>query len=198
MVNKQDFENYKAELQITIGNKITEAINKLNDTITVKLENNKDEVIQSLKNEVSLLQNRVDKLESQVRLLEDALINNEIKINNADQYSRQNNIVIQGIPQSVKYKDLEDKVINILDKVNVKVTKNDIDACHRLGDSRKTIIRLVNRKHSFEALKNKKCLCLLILPALDWTRIQIIFCLKTCLIIIMKLRFTAASSDEKG
>ena len=96
--------------------------NKLNEAITAKLENNKDEIIQSLKNEVSSLQNRVSKLECQVRLLEDALINNEIKINNADQYSRRNNIVIQGIPQSVKYKDLEDKVINVLDKVNVKVT----------------------------------------------------------------------------
>ena len=41
MVNKQDLENYKAELQITIGNKITGAIKK-------KLENNKDEIIQSL------------------------------------------------------------------------------------------------------------------------------------------------------
>ena len=157
MVNKQDFENYKAELQITIGNKITEAISKLNETITVKLENNKDEIFQSLKNEVSSLQNRVDKLESQVRLLEDALINNEIKIN-ADQYSRRNNIVIQGIPQSVKYKDLEDKIINVLDKVNVKVTKNGIEACHRFGDSKKTIVRFVNRKHLYEALKNKKML----------------------------------------
>ena len=67
-------------MSITIGNKITEAINELNEAITVKLENNKDEVIQSLKNEVSSLQNRVDKIESQVSLLADALINNEIKI----------------------------------------------------------------------------------------------------------------------
>ena len=156
MVNKQDFENYKAELQITIGNKISEAINKLNEAITVKLENNKDEIIQSLKNAVSSLQNRVNKLESQVRLLEVALINNEIEINNAVQYSRRNNIVIQGIPHSVKYKDLEDKVINVIDKVNVKVPKNDIEAWHRLGGSRKTIVRFVNRNHSFEALKNKK------------------------------------------
>ena len=35
--------------------------------------------------------NRVVKLEIQVRLLEDALIN-QIKINNADQYSRRNNV----------------------------------------------------------------------------------------------------------
>ena len=64
MVNKQDFGNYKAELQIKIGNKITEAINKHNKVITAKLENNKDEIIQSLKNKLSLLKNRVGKLES--------------------------------------------------------------------------------------------------------------------------------------
>ena len=34
-----DFENYKAELQITTGNKNTDAINKLNEAITVELEN---------------------------------------------------------------------------------------------------------------------------------------------------------------
>ena len=51
---------------------------------------------------------------------------------------------------------MEVKVINVLDKVNVRVTKNDIETCHRLGDSRKTIVRFVNRKHSFEELKNKK------------------------------------------
>ena len=53
MVNEQYFESYKPELQITIGNKITGAINKPNEVITVKLENKKDEIIQSFKNKVS-------------------------------------------------------------------------------------------------------------------------------------------------
>ena len=52
-------------------------------------------------------------------------LNNEIKIHNAYLYSRRNNRVIQSIPHSVKGKDLEEKVINLLDKVNVKVTEND-------------------------------------------------------------------------
>ena len=56
---------------------------------------------------------------------------------------------MQGVPQSVKSKDLKHKVINAFDKVNVKVTKNDIEARHRLGDSIKMIVRFVNRKHSF-------------------------------------------------
>ena len=62
MVNKKVFENFKAKLQITIGIKTTEAINKLNEAITVKLENNKDKIIQSLKNEVTSLQNCAGKL----------------------------------------------------------------------------------------------------------------------------------------
>ena len=56
----QDFENYRAKLEITIQNKVTEAINKLIDAITTKLESNKDEIIQSLKNDVSSFQSPAD------------------------------------------------------------------------------------------------------------------------------------------
>ena len=64
MVSKQDFENYKAELEITIENEIIEAFQKISEAITAKLENNKDEIIQSLKSGISSLQNRVRQLES--------------------------------------------------------------------------------------------------------------------------------------
>ena len=80
---------------------------------------------------------------------------------------------------------------------NVKVTKNDIEAWHRLGDSRKTVVRFVNRKHSFEALKNKKMLISVDLNSIGLDK-NTNLCPKTCLIIIIKLRFTAESSDEKG
>ena len=84
------------------NNNITEAINKLSQTTTVKLENNKDEIIQSLRNEASLLQNRVGKLENEVRpgrLLNVLCTFNfrPVSTGNADQYSRRNNIVIRGI-----------------------------------------------------------------------------------------------------
>ena len=46
----------------------------------------KDEIIQSLINEASSLQKRVGKLESQVCLLEDALINKEIKMIDEEYY----------------------------------------------------------------------------------------------------------------
>ena len=71
--------------------------------------------------------------------------------------------------------------------MNVKMTKNDIEVCHRLGDSQKLKVMFVNQNHAFEALKIEKCLCLLILPVLHSTETPIFFWRKTCLTVIMKL-----------
>ena len=51
----------------------------------------------------------VGHVENRMSLLEKTFINNEIKLNNTDQYNRRNNTEIQGIPQSVKSKDLDEK-----------------------------------------------------------------------------------------
>ena len=67
-----------------------------------------------------------------------------------------------GIPDDVEDEDLEEKVIKILDMIEVNVTSRDIEACHRVGKSRnnskKTIIRFVNRKFAKKALVNRKIL----------------------------------------
>ena len=88
-------------------------------------------------------------------------IKNDITIECNNQYVRRNNIEISGIPNSVVDDALEDKVISILEKIDVKVSKNDIEACHRLPASKKnptkrTIVRFVNRKSSEACLKSKK------------------------------------------
>ena len=53
------------------------------------------------------------------------------------------------------------------------------------------------QQHSLEALKNEKCLYLLILPVLGSTRIQFFFSPKICLTIMIKLHFTVETSDKK-
>ena len=78
------------------------------------------------------------------------------------------------------------------------MTKNDIEGCHRLGDGRKTIVGFVNRKHSFEALKNKKTLMSVDLTNIGLEKNTNLFGLKTCLIIVIKVYFTTESSGEKG
>jgi len=76
-----------------------------------------------------------------------------------NQYNRRNNIELSGIPNEISDDELEDKVIEILKKIDVEVEDKDIEACHRLPsrkDTTKVIIRFVNRKKSEKCLKLKK------------------------------------------
>ena len=93
--------------------------------------------------------------------LEQKLIEFETSTNKLEKYGRRNNIIIGGIPDSVKTEDLEESVTEILSDIDVKVTTNDIEARHRVGKSdnkigTKTIVRFDNRKNAKQALYNKK------------------------------------------
>ena len=67
---------------------------------------------------------------------------------------------INGIPNSISDDNLESTVINVFSKAtNVHVTADYIEACHRIGkskgNSKKTIVRFINRKHCKCALVNR-------------------------------------------
>ena len=73
------------------------------------------------------------------------IIDLEIKNNNVNQYSCRNNVEISGIPQSVNDNQLEEKVVDILKTVGVRVSVL-LEVCHRLGKKKKNvIIRVINR-----------------------------------------------------
>ena len=69
-----------------------------------------------------------------------------------EQYSRRENLVISGIPRSVKQEQLEQKVIEILAQIGLKLIPDDISACHRLYNPphseypAKVVVRFCNRK----------------------------------------------------
>ena len=93
-----------------------------------------------------------------VQHLEKKLSDIEIAENKLEQYTRRNNIEIQGIPSSVHDNLLEDKVIDIFSQLNITISKSDIEDCHRLGKAnpKNTIVRFVNRKFCNIALEKKK------------------------------------------
>ena len=96
-----------------------------------------------------------------------------------DQYSRHNNVVVDGIPSSMnkrerqrqrrerererqreiqrdtetqRERELEGKCVYVFGKRNIKIDESHIEACHRLGKSSNTIILFVstvNRKFCF-------------------------------------------------
>ena len=105
-------------------------------------------IIDALKQENCRLQQKVQHFEKKLSDI-------EIAKNKLEQYTRRNNIEIQGIPSSV-YDNL--LVVNIISQLNITISKSDIKDCPRLGEanSKTTIIRFLNRKFCNDALEKKK------------------------------------------
>ena len=143
------------EALVNLEQNITNFINSVKTEPKEEINNLKAVIIKQLQDKNVILRDRCSKLVQK-------LVEFECSTNNIKQYGRRNNIIISGIPDSVDNNQLEDSVTEILTDINVNVESNDIEACHRIGkkDSRigstKTIIRFVNRKHTKQALYNKK------------------------------------------
>ena len=122
------------------------------DGVDKELLNLKD-VIKNLQVENQRLRSKLDNLEKKVISLEE-------NGNLLEQYGRRNNLEITGVSNEIEDVDLEGKVIEIVDKIEVNVSSKDIEACHRIGkskdNSKKTIVRFVNRKYAKKALLNRK------------------------------------------
>ena len=73
-----------------------------------------------------------------------------------EQYFRQECIKIDGIPQDVTTKNLEDTVIKIFEKTGISINNRMIVACHRLGKTTKTIVEFANIKDVELIFKSKK------------------------------------------
>ena len=93
----------------------------------------KDTITDALKEDNAQLWNKVE-------LLEKKLTEAEISQNNFEQYTRRNNIEIQGISSQIPEEKLEEKVIEVFSAMNIAITKNDVEDCHRLGKSSKSTI----------------------------------------------------------
>ena len=123
------------------------------DGLDKEIINLKEVIIKNLQIENERLRKKVDDLENKIEIIES-------DHNALEQYGRRNNIEITGIPNSVSDQNLEKEVVDILKEINVVVSANDIEACHRMGppknESKKTIVRFVNRKHAKKALINRK------------------------------------------
>ena len=85
----------------------------------------------------------------------------KIELTELNQYGRRESIEIANIPETIPQNKLEEYVVKFLNIINVKVHHYDIVAVHRLGKKmrnkpRNVIVRFLNRKHAFAALKNKR------------------------------------------
>ena len=83
----------------------------------------------------------------------------EENINSLEEYDQRNNLEITMIPDDAEEQNLEEKGIEILDKIDVNVSTEDTEACDRIGKSKhfsKTIMQFVNTKLAKNPLSIEK------------------------------------------
>ena len=144
------------QILMSIRSILVTEISKFTSTIT-ELKNENHELREKLKRyEPSKLNDRLNKQY-------DRIVETEKELYRLNQYGRRNNVEFAGITEEVKDGDLENKVVELLKEIDVPVTANDIEACHRIGKksdnaTRRTIVRFVNRKNCVKIMKNKSML----------------------------------------
>ena len=73
------------------------------------------------------------------------------------QYSRRECLELVGIPSSIEHDQLEDKVVEIFNKVGCNIMKENVEACHRIGKNNdRVIIKFSKRKECLQVLSVKK------------------------------------------
>ena len=147
------------DLQVLINDKF--------DTLTTLVKQLQNENLQ-LSNQVHMLEDNVEKLSSENDTLK-SVINTRFFAHDAlNQYGRHSNARVINITEPKlargEKEDCAKAVIEVAKKMNVELTKNDIERCHRLGKprtngtSRPIIVRLSTYRKKREMVMNKKSL----------------------------------------
>ena len=110
-----------------------EALAKVEENIISTIYYLKEEIINLKYIAIKRLQEENKKLRENCSKLENDIVSNESSVNALEQYSRRNNVVVSGIPGHVSERDLEETVISVLSDIEVNVSANDAEACHRIG-----------------------------------------------------------------
>ena len=163
MLSSAKFEDL---ITLEVTEKISADLTKTFDFFDKKISEMEDNIISNLVAENKKLASRCDDLEFVTNKLTSRVAVLEKCHWQSIQYNRRNNIEIAGIPSTISNEQLEDKVCEVLNSIDVSVGPADIEACHRLPlnrnekseneTSQRTIVKLINRKICEKALKNRK------------------------------------------
>ena len=129
----------------------------------LEVQQQSNETISKLTDEIKLLKENYKKLESDISvsrtvssLLTDQMNNVERQCWVNAQYSRRECLEVVGITSSVKIKDLDGKVYLVFNGIGVTVNPDDIEACHKFYNEKKTIVRFSKHKLCQQVLREKK------------------------------------------
>ena len=90
------------------------------DGLDNELLNLKDVIIKNLQVEN-------ERIRKKINVLENKILTRESEHNSLEQYGRRSNFGITGIPDSVPNQNLEEKVVDILNEIDIDVSPKDIE-----------------------------------------------------------------------
>ena len=137
---------------------------KKEDLITIILELKEEKnQLKEINEKLDAINGKFESLQSELAiakqvnvLLVDRVVALERNCAANEQYSRRECLEIAGIPETVSHADLENKVRQIFDNIDVSIPTTRIKACHCIGDKGRTIVKLSHRKDADVVFKNKK------------------------------------------
>ena len=116
--------------------------------------------LKHLQAEINNLQVKNKKLRGDNFYLYDQMYDIDCRVIDSEQYPRRHNLIITGIPETVKQYQLEKTVIEIIKSIGLNISSYEVVGCHRLHKNinskypAKTIIRFTNRKVVEYCIKN--------------------------------------------
>ena len=119
-------------IDFSLQNELDEANNEVNNKV-LEEECNLSDTITKLSSELSITKNVNTLLSSRLVTLERQCWANA-------QYSRQECLEIVDIPCEVSGEVLEEKVLNIFDKIGCSISPNHIESCHCISKKRDAVI----------------------------------------------------------
>ena len=123
---------------LSLLSKLDEANNKVNNKVLEEVRNLSD-TITKLISELSITKNLNILLSSRLVTLERQSWANA-------QYSRRECLDIVGIPREVSGEVLEEKVLNIFDKIGCNISPDNIESCYRISKKSDTVIVKFSRR----------------------------------------------------
>ena len=139
-LTKPELVQLLLKAEATLGSQITDLPKEIKDTLTY---------LKKLEANIAVVKTVND------RLVE-IVIKTERQCWENAQYSRRDTLKIVGIPNSVGNSVLEETVRGVFKKIGVEIDERDVQACHRLKEKERTIVKFVNRKDCLQILRVKK------------------------------------------
>ena len=140
------------ELKEESSKRYVEIDQKLNDVIESqkflsKQYENFRNTIDNLINDNVKMREQLDKLRQQVGEAEKKVKTALDEVNNLEQYGRRDMIEIGGIPRTSD-ESVEDIVVHLFDKLQLRLTKTDIEAAHRISTRERAsiIVKFASRR----------------------------------------------------